>query len=445
MDMIINYSMSFQALDRYVLRFNNDQLTIGTKIRQSMMATAKELIKIYGVSLVKSNKVNPVDPHHLPSLRTNNVQLATITQASGRTIQRHMARLLECGIVTEKIWHGSHSSYELFINPKILWIKGIGSAHKTKDIVFERNKITTNNQEVKKTNPTKCPHSYTNKIAYKRNNRVIAVEKLQNSWVVNFDKDSRSAEKNTNKSAQKTEERCSLSLTTFNDAEKKAKKETEKTRRKDLSEKDARRKDVWREHPELDKKTVDGKQNSTENIENRQHNATRHTFLSQYVNELWELARDKLYKGIWLNTRQCNIALTLLYQWYEPVSDEKLEYVHKVYKTRVFLVEKYIKKAPLTRFVTLPYLYFDPTNPNGFTGTKPWYEAEKKHKATLTLQRILSAQIRKFKQNESKDTATARPRLTVFRECEQRLGKLELPELLQQFYEAVLTPQNHTS
>jgi hypothetical protein len=451
--MIINYSISFQALDRFVFRFNTDQETIGTKIRQSMIATAKEILKIYGISLVKSNKVTPIDPCHLPSLRTNNMQLATITQASGRTIQRHIDRLLACGILTQKIWHGSNSSYELFINPKILWIKGVGSVDKVKESRTDDENLNTENQDITNTIPPKCPHSYTDKKTNKRNNRIIAVEKLENSWAVNFDEDPRltqkNTDKNTNKSTEKTEERSSLSLTATDLTEKKPKKETEKTRRKDLLEEDARRKDAWREQTGLEKNTVQGRQTGACTIEigqNKEGNdprcdATRHAFLSKYVNALWTLAKEILYTDVWLNTRQCNIAKTLLYEWYQPVSNEKLDHVHQVYTDRIYLVSRYIEKDPLHRFVTLPYLYFDPKNPKGFTGTKPWYEAEKTHKITLKLQRIVQEQIRKFKRNEAKDTAESRPRLTVFRECEQRIGKLGIPELLSKFYAAVLDPK----
>ena len=164
---------------------------------------------------------------------------------------------------------------------------------------------------------------------------------------------------------------------------------------------------------------------------------TRHAFLSKYVQELWGLAREKLYKDTWLNKRQCTIAQTLLYRWYEPVSNDKLAYVHQVYVDRIDLVYRYIEKDRLHRFVTLPYLYFDPNNPDGFAGTKSWYEAEKTYKWDLKLQRILRQQIRKFKRNEAKDTAVARPRLEVYRECEQRLGKLKVPKLLNKFYAAV--------
>ncbi|WP_281989756.1 hypothetical protein [Aquimarina aggregata] len=415
--MIINYSISFEALDQFVLRFNKDQETIGTQVRQSMTATAREVIKIYGASLVKLHKVTPLDACNLPSLRTNNMQLATITRASDRTIRRHIKRLLKCGILIEKIWHGSHSSYELFINPKILWINGVGSVDKVKDKEKDSEKLKTENQGIKNNRGTKCPHSYTNKKTNKRNNRIIGVDKLQNSWDVNFDKDLN---------------------------------RTEKTRRKDLLKEDARRKDAWREKTEIDEKTAQGRQTSAENIEigaSRKGNepfcnASRHAFLSKYVHELWGLAKEVLYKDVWLNKRQCNIALSLLYQWYEPVSEENIVHAHKIYVDRIHLVVRYINKDPEHRFVTLPYLYFDPTNEEGFKGTMPWYQADKKHKEGLKLKKILQEEIRKFKNNEKKDTAEARPRLAVYRECEQRIDKLGIPKLLSKFYAAVMKPKS---
>ncbi len=397
--MIINYSISFQVLDRYIQDFNSRQEGIGTKIRQSMIATMKEVIKIYGVSLIKSHKVAPVDLDNLPSLRTNNRQLAKLTSASGRTIQRHIKRLIESGILTEKIWHGSHSSYELFINPRILWINAV---NKVKNEPKETKQLPLENQEDKKIKTSKCPHSYTNKKTNKRNNILIGVEN----------------------------QRSSLPLTDVVDTEKSTEKETKKTRRKSPKE-EARRKSAGWVQQSFEKRTT------------RENDAdTRRAFLSL---QLWELAKATLYKDTWLNQRQCHIALTLLREWYVPVAEEKLDDVHEVYKARIHIVAKYINKSPDTRFVTLPYLYFDPNNPKGFTGTKPWYEAEKKHKKTLKFNRIVREEIKKFQRNEVKDTGEARPRLTVFRECEQRISKLGLPKLLKDFYKAVLPEQNETS
>ncbi|MCX2764532.1 hypothetical protein [Aquimarina muelleri] len=442
--MIIDYSVSFQVLDQFVFRFNKEQPSMGTKVRQSMIATTKEIIKIYGVSLIKSDKVQPLDLHNLPSLRTNNMQLAKITQASGRTIQRHIDRLLESGILTKKVWHGSHSCYELFINPKILWISELERVKNSKKREQEEKKSDTDNQVFTNNKSTKCPHSYTYKTTYKRNNRIIAVDKLNDLWTGNLDQNSEKAEKTQRKDLLQNGTQMENVLEKQTEAEKKA----EKTQRKNLFQNDAQRKDAWREQVAPKNDAAQGKHTSAEKIraqqtgavDNQHSDAARHAFLLQHADALWEFAKEKLYKNAWLTKKQCTIAKTLLYQWYEPVSDNRIEHVHQVYKDRILLVEKYIKKDPDKRFVTLPHLYFDPKNPNGFTGTKPWYETQKKHKASLKLQQIVRCQIQKFKRNEAKDTAEARPRLTVFRECEQRIGKLQIPSLLQQFYAEVLQP-----
>ena len=471
--MIIDYSVSFQVLDQFVFRFNKEQPSMGTKVRQSMIATAKEIIKVYGVSLIKSDKVQPLDLHNLPSLRTNNMQLAKITQASGRTIQRHIDRLLESGILTKKVWHGSHSCYELFINPKILWISELERVKNPKKREQEEKKIDTDNQVFTNNKSTKCPHSYTYKTTYKRNNRIIAVDKLNDLWTGNPDQDCEKAEKTQRKDLFQNGNRMENVSEKQTEAEKKAEKtqrkdlfqngtrmenvlekqteaekKAEKTQRKNLFHNDAQRKDAWREQVAPKNDAVQGKHTSAEKIraqqtgavDNQHSDAARHAFLLQHADALWEFAKEKLYKNAWLTKKQCTIAKTLLYQWYEPVSDSRMEHVHQVYKDRILLVEKYIKKAPDKRFVTLPYLYFNPKNPNGFTGTKPWHEAQKKHKVSLKLQQIVRRQVQKFKRNEAKDTAEARPRLTVFRECEQRIGKLQIPSLLQQFYAEVLQP-----
>lgn len=421
--MIINYSTSFEALDAYVADFNEDQQEMRLRVRQSMVATMKEVIRVYGAFLCKAHKVSLLNPVALPSLRTNNKQLAKLTHASGRTIQRHIKRLLEAGILTKKITHGSNAAYELFISPKILWIRGIGSVEKTKTASEKANYLTTDNELIKKSERTKCPHTDTYKKTYKRNNRVIAVDKVQDQRSFQACKEFDPTKKNTNK---KTE------------------KETKKTRRKGPFEKETRRKGAWREKTKTDEEQLLEKQTGAENVQIRSENqtvvpsceASRHAFLSKYANELWELAQDVLYDDVWLHKRQKNIGLLLIYKWYESVAPHALERAHREYKDRIYIVQKYIRRDPENRFVMLPYQFFDLKNPNGFKRSKKWYHDEKKHKWFLKLQRITRNEIRKFKRNEQKDTGEGVPRLELYRQCEQRIDKLGVPKLLTQFYAA---------
>jgi hypothetical protein len=117
--------------------------------------------------------------------------------------------------------------------------------------------------------------------------------------------------------------------------------------------------------------------------------------------------------------------------------------VHQVYVDRIGLVQKYISKDPEKRYVQLPDKYFDPKNSSGFTGTKTWYYQLKKREFEVQKKLILHAQIRRFLNNEKKETAKQKPRLELFRSCETRLGKLGKPELVNQFHASVLNHSTH--
>ncbi|MEM9341015.1 MAG: hypothetical protein AAGA66_19940, partial [Bacteroidota bacterium] len=74
---------------------------------------------------------------------------------------------------------------------------------------------------------------------------------------------------------------------------------------------------------------------------------------------------------------------------------------------------------------------------------RAWWYAQDKRKKEVQVKLILSAQIRRYLSNLTKDASKRKPPLEVFRSCEQRIGKLGDPLLLQQFYAAVLPPETY--
>lgn len=403
--MQVNYSVSFKALEAYVDSYNNKQGSIKSKIRGGIIHTAKELIKVYGVSFIKAHHITPVkSKEELPSIRTNNVQLGKRTKMSPRSIQRHITRLQQAGIITKKIWHGSNSSFELWINPKILWIKGLKSVNKTKMGVYEDKNQSTENQFFKNDTRTNCPHTDSYYLTNKINNTIIAVDKST------------------------TQKAVPISGNIFQDTHK-----MEKYLKNNTQEGKYWRGQTGGENFERTAKAVSNFSPKPESMGNQ--NPTRHASLMSYAEKLWKLARQKLYGNRQLTTSQHQKALELLYRWYAPVSDKALGQVHQVYCKRIEMVEKYLAKDS-KRYVQLPFRYFDPENSSGFAGTKKWYDSQKVNQAAFKRQMLLHDQIQKFEANEAKDTAVARDRLTVFRECEQRLGKLD-QQLLQDFYQVV--------
>ncbi|WP_241480033.1 hypothetical protein [Kordia jejudonensis] len=185
-----------------------------------------------------------------------------------------------------------------------------------------------------------------------------------------------------------------------------------------------------------------GVQTQAKDIDSRL-GASGSAFLNSYVNSLWELAKKKLYKEVYLTENVEKKTKELLYLWYQPVKKKQhLDKVHNVYLKRVELVQKYLAKDSKNRFVQLPHLYFDQKNKHGFTGTKVWYENYIRSKQKTRLKLITHAQIRRFLHNEQKETTNQKPRLPLFKDCEKRIQQLGKTDLLKQFYKAVLTQEN---
>ncbi len=404
---IIQYSTAFNALDHYVKQHNTASQDLSSHIRQAMILTAREIIKIYSLSLLKANSIQAIDLENPPPLRTNNVQLAKRSNASTRTIQRHLKRLIEANVIIKKIWHGSNSGYELWLNPNILLISSGKPVNKgCKEQEIENIKFTDNQFFKKATTPT-CPHTDTSNNGY-INNIIIGVHNL----------------KTKASSLPLTPGYASRNATSNNFTGYTGKIDPKKNSDAGEIERIKRAK------------------NQT-GAEISDVNQARSASLSFYINALWTLARNTLYKDHYLTQSQVKKAKELLFQWYNPVSDKKMADVHQVYVERIGIVQKYIAKNPEKRYVQLPYKYFDPKNPSGFTGTRTWYNQQKKRDYEVQMKLILHAQIRRFLNNEKKATAKQKPRLALFRSCETRLGKLGKPELVNQFHASVLNHSTH--
>lgn len=396
--LVIDYSTSYKALSKYVLRYNQEKPK-GEQIKLGILFTAKELIRIYGASLLKANAIRPIDVNDLPSLQTNNVQLSHFANCTTRTIQRHIKRLQEAKIIIQKVNHGTNSGYELWLNPEVIRL----SRQITKKYAENQLKLAFDNFEKDSEqarslsfNTTKSPHTYT----CNNNNIIIAVDKLTSS--------------DKNDSAP-----IANNLTGY---------ETGYTGGKESEEK----KQIETGGKELRA----GRSDSGESVSE----AARLASLQFYVEQLWHLAKNLLYGHIFLAESQVEIAKSLIRKFYAPVPDGQLSKIHRIYCDRIDLVARYIKKDPLHRFVQLPYLYFDTNNPNGFTGTKKWYESHNRRKKEVYLELLFNRQVKKFLNNIKKESDCQKPPLQVFRECENTLGKLKDPQLLKRFYATVLHP-----
>ncbi|WP_298514980.1 hypothetical protein [uncultured Kordia sp.] len=419
---IIHFSSAFKALDCFAKQHNDVTDRLSDRLRQPVIATAREIIRIYGAFLLKESRKASFDSSNIPPLETNSVQLAKIAHVSPRTIRRHIKRLLDAKIITEKVFKGRKANYKLRFNPNILLISGVKAVKNSKKSNEQQKIKATDNQFFKNNIRTSCPESDTSNNSY-INNILIAVDNKMN---IDRSLNSRSSKVEFltgNELARYTEKEDGIKINELRS------KGTPGARNFQCNQ-DAEKEVVI---PEVKTQAKD--------IDSRL-GASGMPFLNPYVDALWELAQKKLYTEVCLTEHVVKRAKELLYLWYEPVQKERLDKAHNVYVKRIELVQKYLSKDSKNRFVQLPHRYFDPENKHGFTGTKVWYENHIRSKQKTRLKLITNAQIRRFVHNEQKETFRQKPRLLLFKECEKRIKRLGNPELLDQFYKAVLTEKN---
>ena len=432
---IIHFSTVFKVLDVFVEKHNAASDSLSNRLRQPVIATAREVIRIYGASLFKVCKESFFDTSNIPPLKTNNVQLAKISHVSTRTIKRHLIKLIKADIITRKICHGRYKNYELFLNPKILLINCEKAVDKRAIQENNAKSKRTDNQFFKKEYLTTCPPSDTSNNSY-INNILIAVDNKLNTQ----------------------NQRSSLSLTNFNFSGNKTGNNftgyveeegviqmTESPTQNAPGEQNFHQKESenhqkhnYNQCDDVEEEAVISEVKTQAKDTDSRLEASGIPFLISYVEKLWKFARQTIYKDQFLNKYQITTAKELLLDWYTPVKDRHLEKVHQVYIARLKLVKKYLDKDREKRFVQLPDRYFDTKNPFGFTGTKRWYENQKRSQKVTRAKLITHAQIRRFVSNEQKRTSNQKPRLPLFHDCEKKVQRFQNPKLLDQFYKRVL-------
>lgn len=397
---VIHYPTAYKALDGFIDRYNANAEKSTDRLRTGAVMTAKELIRIYGVSLLKANGCQTVDKHNLPTLQTNNRQLAKLVKCSARTIQRHLIKLQIAGIVTHKVFHGSNSNFEVLINPNILLIRDKQPVEIHKNQFRERVMQPSQNTvktDFLKNETTNCLHTYSGTTSNKKNNIIITVNNsLPNTG--NISGDTGEIAKGFLEKEKKVEEKK------LNDAG-----------------------EIASRADKLDNRNVSP-------------DPARDNSLTLYVNLFWLMARNLLYKETYLTDYQITTAKILIRKLYEPASTANLPNVHQQYIERIALVDKFIKKDPVNRYVPLPYKYFDTSNHTGFIGTKKWHQADQLRKKEVEQELVLKRLIRKYQRNQK---TRLKSTLQLFRECENTIGKFNNPALTQRFHAAVLQHETY--
>lgn len=382
----IHYPTAYKALDNYVDRFNSRTSQSSHKLKTATVAAAKEIIRIYGASLLKSKNQNLADYNHLPPLYTNNQQLATLIKCSSRSIQRYILKLRQASVVTGKVLHGPNANYELWINPEILLTTGEISVQNDNSLLKQPGltkaftRVSTDFSGPERTNRLQ---SYSGNF---KNNI------LNEGNSVDFFKDDLSG--NTRKIA-------------------------------------------------LENDLAGDKGSAAAGPESLPAGAMKQLtkdeeVLNTFVDLFWFTAKNLLYKYTSITTRQEQTARHLIENLYRQKSDRDLHAVHDMFIQRIQLAAEYVQKDPVNRFIPLPYIYFNPDNAKGFLGTEEWYWEGRKRKADVNKELLLERLIKRYLNNDHVPMSQKQPPLKLYKACEKRLAVFNDENLLSRFYTAVL-------
>lgn len=317
-------------------------------LKSTHLETMKEILRFYGAYLYRNKK------YELPQDRRfwiTNTGIAKNKLQHRSTIYRHILILQESGILTNKIFHGSDCGIEVEIHKYILIYKN--TIQQSRQWIQQELLLIDQNTKV--------------------NYDIVATCKDNDSG--NFPETY-----NINKNCEKVQN-----------------KDFNTDHHETLSKKQGSKVFVWNYNET--KETIEQKQ---ETITPRAgSDATLIPAINQYTDRAWDFSKKILYPSQTFAANEITLTKTYISEYFSLIS--KAGFKNNVDRLfyelceRVLLARKYIDRSP-SRFIPVPWTWFDKHFSGGFTGTLPWLKiAQEKRKHLKNQYQNLSELCRLYK------------------------------------------------
>ena len=435
MQKIINYRTAFRQIDDFIQGYNQDKPLKKDQLGLPEMVLSKELVKIYSAFLSKTAKTSKHSDKAV-TLRTNNVQLSKRLHRSTRSVKRYMVKLQAAGFITNKIFHGSNSSYEVQLNDHFLFpVTRLENPFDATGITFSSKSEDTPPPNFY--NLQNCPHTETfhhNNISESTEiNKIIyhpPVEKTEISSqnVKNKDFKTLSIDEKYGENAKivpKNEDFTAENCENGPDKQNVAQKAEPVHNPPNL----AHIPDFGENFAKKDKNLV---------VPPKYSLSSNKQFL---VSMLWLTASRLLYSNLELTDRQISKGKDGIADFYRDVPEKMTREVHNRFVRAIIQTRQYVNRSnrkrlnDKKRFVLMPEQYFDIKNPWGFTGAIEWDKKWQVNKIAITNERKFKRALAKYYGQLSKGVVGP---IEAMRKAEQAIGKLHDPVLMQRFYEIIL-------
>lgn len=121
----INIAKSYALLEERVKTYNDAQTEKRNMVKAVHYSLAKKLIELYaGCFAAFQTRINYAYTTFtpLPLLAINNQSLSAWMICTDRTIRNYRSKLVDLGLISETVFHGSNKPYEIRLNPEFFWM-----------------------------------------------------------------------------------------------------------------------------------------------------------------------------------------------------------------------------------------------------------------------------------------------------------------------------------
>jgi hypothetical protein len=131
---VLDFKRSLEAFHRFAGQYNKDK-PLREQLRPQHSKLFARILTLGSRQLYKRNELFKDTPEFRNIDNTENLQLSTnrkalswvenTIQINGNTVYRQILRLMDAGVIAEKVNHGSQMNFDLFITPDFLLIKDL--------------------------------------------------------------------------------------------------------------------------------------------------------------------------------------------------------------------------------------------------------------------------------------------------------------------------------
>lgn len=439
-----------ELVSAFIDRYNQGK-PLGSRLRESHWALAKELIRQYSKQLSYHQAyIGQLEPHvdQLPMLETNNTYLANQLKCSTRKVRYLRTRLTQAGFLKTYVYRGQNAQYYLEIEPKVLYLQEQGKAENIIDWFLPEFQELRRKAAAAAKGPEKeapAPPAPSPPAA----NFATYSNQLQEANTLNYILSGAPFQQHPD--FQRISEESAVS-SSGNSVEKPV-KAVEKPQlsaahsrnRKHIAGNTPNQANSGRDQAASEDISPSTKQFVVPDTAPTSLEAaiahlseTLKKKLRNQISILWLYAAEVLYNDTYLEPEEIEAGKACLAEYFCYSKPGGWAGGNKEIMRRMMLVKLWIERGEVIgkqRFVPIPGSYFDIRKPKGFSQTKSWYKDDRKAVAEFVERGLFTKACNEYLR--SCQPGAKYSTADIYKKWKQRLGKRS-PALLDKFHKYII-------